>query len=158
MHKIHSKETSSVTQLLSLVSTTRVDGPSWRVTSFHYPSVNSASGNRALVKTFCELATKGPGNITLTRHNCFMGHFKLKIIPTATQNQQFLFVFWHCTQISKVLEELLIIWLNLGVSIGHPWSNSNLGWWDTKSDTLGSLPMLHTSITFSQKFIKTPFI
>ena len=47
---------------LSPVSTTRVDGPSWRVTSFHYPStwamltgngnrspVNSGSGNRAFV-------------------------------------------------------------------------------------------------------------
>jgi len=34
--------------MLSPVSTTRVDGPSWRVTSFHYRStrvVNSASGN-----------------------------------------------------------------------------------------------------------------
>jgi len=32
---------------LSPVSTTRVDGPSWRVTGFHYPStraVNSGSG------------------------------------------------------------------------------------------------------------------
>jgi len=57
------------TDILSPVSTTRVDGPSWRVTGFHYPStrararvstsrvdgpywrvtVNSASGNRALV-------------------------------------------------------------------------------------------------------------
>ena len=36
---------------LSPVSTTRVDGPSWRVTGFHYPStrpVNSASGNARL--------------------------------------------------------------------------------------------------------------
>ena len=48
--------------VLSPVSTTRVDGPRWRVTGFHYPStravltgngnrspVNSGSGNRALV-------------------------------------------------------------------------------------------------------------
>jgi len=37
---------------LSPVSTSRVDGPSWRVNGFHYPSarpVNSGSRNRALV-------------------------------------------------------------------------------------------------------------
>jgi len=41
-----------VEPLWSPVSTTRVDGPSWRVTGFHYPStraVNSGSGNRAWV-------------------------------------------------------------------------------------------------------------
>jgi len=62
---------------LSSVSTTRVNGPSWRVTGFHYPStrsvltgarfhqpstrpVNSGSGNRALMKdldrSYCNTA------------------------------------------------------------------------------------------------------
>ena len=53
-------DTIASTSYLSPVSTTRVDGPSWRVTDFHYPStravltgngnrssVNSGSGNRA---------------------------------------------------------------------------------------------------------------
>jgi len=38
------------------VSTTRVDGRSWQMTGFHYPStrpVNTASGNRAPVNTAC---------------------------------------------------------------------------------------------------------
>ena len=64
---IHHSWSPTVTSLLinsalSPVSTTRVNGPSWRVTGFHYPStwaeltgngnrapVNSGSGNRALL-------------------------------------------------------------------------------------------------------------
>ena len=56
----HRSATTGFSRLLSPVSTTRVDGPSWRVTGFHYPSngpwtghpstraVNSGSGNRPL--------------------------------------------------------------------------------------------------------------
>jgi len=39
---------SAATRVLSPVSATRVDGPSWLVTGFHYPSTRPVNSGRQL--------------------------------------------------------------------------------------------------------------
>ena len=54
---------------LSPVSTSWVDGPSWRVTGFHYPStraVNSASGNRTLYVNQTSKQLQSPSSLQKT--------------------------------------------------------------------------------------------
>ena len=98
---------------LSLVSTSRVDGPSWRVTRFHYPSTSpvlTGNGNRSPVNS-------GSGNRALRTyfHMCYECFVKLLFIAVLSEMHE------HATRVSSVVKrrhkDSIIVWCIRGLIV-----------------------------------------